>query len=632
MIFGGFNLEGSGVNDKKIKEIAAFMSWPNAKMHWVNFFNFYGGFILNPNLPYLPEDFFFKHPTQEILVLMSGNIYNRDEIISEIKEEREITSPELVAKLFLKEGPDFAKLLNGDFAIVLYLPAFNEVFFLRDHLGIQPIVFTNQENNWYFSSDNLSLCRAFHFSGPIQMDPLISNFRGVDHLLTFNPKIEKIIPGNYYHFSKHGIQKHKYWFPEKIKINNDLVYEKVLNELEKLLENSIKIRFNRKYTAGAHLSGGLDSSIVAAIAREISQDQENFYGFSWSPEGKAPEGIQYDERDLVKETAIRNNILPEFSTIDTKDFIRFMNDFINNWGYFSEIKTIEIARLKNINLLFSGWGGDEFISKESSGIDSDLLFNLKIKPFFQKNPISKPRKLAQTLFYFIFLPALGILDYPMRKNFRQECQYFKKKHKTHFWPTIKRSFFYKSRRERHLNLINNYHLSERTERWAIMGYKKGIVYRYPLLDKRIIEYILQVPSHLMFRNGFSRIILRDIGKKWLPKDVILRVDQRDPVYIKNKLIFSEEISLLFINEVSKWRENPDLYFFDFDLLEKDIQLYRFDPKAKDFKRLFGNITFIKMLHEFTKTYRSLPEGYESDEPGEIHNLNTDAADTTDTRG
>ena len=60
--------------------------------------------------------------------------------------------------------------------------------------------------------------------------------------------------------------------------------------------------------------------------------------------------------------------------------------------------------------------------------------------------------------------------------------------------TINNLYFWKSRREMHLRLLYDGHLSERTEDWTINGVRSGIEYRYPLLDKRIIEFIMKVPS------------------------------------------------------------------------------------------------------------------------------------------
>ena len=149
-------------------------------------------------------------------------------------------------------------------------------------------------------------------------------------------------------------------------------------------------------------------------------------------------------------------------------------------------------------------------------------------------------------------------------------------------------------------------MSERTEWWNLMGFINGIEYRYPLLDKRIIEFILKVPSHLMYRGNLNRIIIRDLGKPFLPESVINRVHYNDPVYGKNKAKFNKELFLLFKDEINIWKHNNDLYFIDFEILEKEIGLFEKDSDTKDFNNLFSNVIFFKSLHEFTKTYRSLP--------------------------
>jgi asparagine synthase (glutamine-hydrolysing) len=606
MIFGEINFQISLKEDQKKNTFFPLDNLPELKKIPVVFFNFSGFFLLNIKFPFKENDYFFCDFKKKILILTTGNIFNRAELLSLVRIKKNTPNPELISLLFDSYGPEFVKKLNGDFAIFIYRVDDGNVFLFRDHLGVKPLAYTRLNQKLIFSSNILGLCQTFQAKELIQIDPLISNFKAVDHLFTLNPKVKKVKPGHYIHFKNGMIESKKYWFPEEIKPNKNLSYPEMLAEAEFLLNDSIRIRCDKRFNAGAHLSGGLDSSIVAAIARKINSEQETFYGFSWSPKVGESNDVPYDERDLAIEVAEKNNITPVFNTIGKEETLTYVNNYFDNLGYFPEAKTIENARRLNVNLLFSGWGGDEFISKESSGIDTDLLFQFKLKSFFKRNPIGKPRKLAQTLYYFILLPALGVLDHPMKKAYKFDGYFIKKEYKKHHKATLKRFFFYKSRRERHLNFLYNYYLSERTEWWNIMGFRNGVEYRYPLLDKRIIEFILKIPSRLMYRGNLNRIILRDLGKQFLPETVINRVHYNDPVYGKNKAKYNKELFLLFKDEINIWKHNKDLYFIDFEILEKEIGLFEKDPDSKDFNNLFSNVIFFKSLHEFTKTYRSLP--------------------------
>ena len=105
---------------------------------YLNSDGFEGGYFLSPRLPYTAEDFFYSDFEHDILVLMSGSVYNSRELIAGAGPERDMHDPGLVARLFLDAGPDFVKELNGDFAICIHRPSGGETFLFRDHAGIPP--------------------------------------------------------------------------------------------------------------------------------------------------------------------------------------------------------------------------------------------------------------------------------------------------------------------------------------------------------------------------------------------------------------------------------------------------------------------------------------------------------------
>ena len=154
-----------------------------------------------------------------------------------------------------------------------------------------------------------------------------------------------------------------------------------------------------------------------------------------------------------------------------------------------------------VNLLFSGWGGDEFISTGHSGIDLDLLRGFRFRTFFRRNPVSEPRKFIRRFLFYVLYPALHILDPRAARSFSRDARYIKKDFKRSDREAISSFYFHRSRRGMHLNVFRFYNLPERCESWHVMGFRKGVEYRYPLLDRRIIEYMLKVPSELLCRNS-----------------------------------------------------------------------------------------------------------------------------------
>jgi len=152
-------------------------------------------------------------------------------------------------------------------------------------------------------------------------------------------------------------------------------------------------------------------------------------------------------------------------------------------------------------------------------------------------------------------------------------------------------------------MLQFYHLQDRCEKWFTMGYSHGAEYRYPLLDKRIIEFMLRVPSELLCTTDYFRPLLREVSEGLLPEEVRLNTSKSDPVYRAQMNGFFRDAALSFMGEAARWRDNPDLGFIDFDCLFSDIEKYRRGDRTADVDRLFRGVVWIKAMDSYTKAYR-----------------------------
>ena len=605
MFFGAFSPHSISENRLLIR-LRKAIQWNEGKLHEIEYRNFSGGLFLDSRLPHTLTDCLHLDTDSELLVLMHGSLYNREDLHRDCHlTGNNLTDPALAAQLFLAHGPDMVARLNGDFAIVIYHARTNRQYIFRDHLGNVPVVYTTIEQAVYFSTDMIALCRACKGTARINMDPLVADYKPVDLTLTPNNSVLMLKPGHWLAQDEASVTVQKYWEPERIRTDNTLTQEQVFAELKVLLEDAVQIRADHRFRAGTHLSGGLDSGLVAAIARKAYASQPSFYGYSWTPDNAVlPEG-EPDERDLIRQIGDMTDINPVFIHVEPNDFIESAKNSLNNYMYFQEEKVANLAKSHEVNLLFSGWGGDEFFSIGSIGTDADLVLGGDWKSFVKKNPLSEPKKAIKYLIFRALLPAIGYIRPSVKKEYYVSgLDFFKKEYQTFHRETFRAFDCYRSRREFHLNLLYMYHISERTGPWCVTGYKNGIVYRYPLLDKRIIEYMLKVPSRLLVKNStHNRLIAREISAGLLPETVRWKRGKSDPAafaLIDQQL---KQRALLFIDEVTDFKANPDLYFIDFNLLEQAVDALKQGHYRQDEANLFGLIITLKFLHEFTKSYQ-----------------------------
>lgn len=578
------------------------IQWNEGKLHQVSHQDISGGFFTDPRLPHTSADCLYLDAANELLVLMHGSIYNHAALRRTVQlTDNELTGPALVAHLFLKEGPDFVARLNGDFAIAIYQPRCAALYLFRDHFGNVPVVYTTTEQSVVFSTDTLALCRAYKGNERFRIDPIIASHKPVDLTLTPNERVLMLRPGHWLRVQNGTATSSKYWHPERIQTDNSLTREQLFRDMNELLTNAVHSRSDQRFVAGSHLSGGLDSSLVSAMARREYAGQTTFYGYSWTPANAPSVEGQADERVLIRQIGDMAGISPVFFQLEPHDFIASASNSLHNGMYVEEEKVLQLANSHKTNLLFSGWGGDEFFSLTSMGIDCDLVFEGDWRAFFTKNPLSDPMKISKYLVFKVFLPAIGYVRSSVLKSYVDDMYYFKKEHKQLRKSDIETFEVYRSRLGFHLSMIYNYHISERTGPWCVTGYKNGVVYRYPLLDVRLVEYMLKVPSRLLIDGQRTRIIPRTLSAGLLPEAVRWQTCKSDPARFALVEQQIKERGLLFIDEVADLKENPDLQFIDFDVLESEIRKYTtgLDHHAD----LFGQLIAFKFFHEFTKSYQ-----------------------------
>ena len=597
---------------KILSELENRIKWPGSFHFKIVFENFNGGLFFDSNVPYSINDFYFISPEANILILLSGRIYNKTELLSNNQITKvNISDAELIFYLYTLSGPNFINKLNGDFVIFIIDVILNESFLIRDHVGVRPVAYHLSGNNTlWFSSDSIVLCKTLFHNEPI--DQNFINNALVNHALQSHPllpdyslmpnkKIKKVFPGHYLNINQDSASEIKYWTPESNLINNKLEFNEAFKNLKYLVEDAVKIRCDKKFYASAHISGGIDSATVAGLARKEFADQESFYGFSWSPSTKPGNHIEYNESELINGLCNMTGIIPVFTEIGVKEYIDFLSCDRYTTDLYYEPAVRRYAKNKRINLIFSGYGGDEFISLNNIGIDSDLIFGLKWGSFIKKNLPLKPKKFIKALLFNVLLPALKLRYYSIKKPLYKYSKYLlpfsKEKAKT-----INDLYYWKSRHEIHEHWLYDYHLQERMEDWSVNGFREGVEYRFPLIDKRIVEFMFQVPSKLLFSDCHSRIMLRKIGDSFLPKNVIWSESKNDPLRMDALYNLADDVCEHLFDEIPHFKKNPVFGIINFKLLEDDIAKYKRKELNSRPYELFDILFFIKKIHEYTNAY------------------------------
>lgn len=546
--------------------------------------------------------FFIDHITNWSIFVF-GEIYNYEEVFKNYPTTSSETNAQSIMRLLLQNGVHFAENLNGDFIILLSNSKENTTYVVRDHLGIFPFSYTVQDNVIYYCSDALSLCRAFYPDEPINPEFLLRDFKITDNSLTPNKNVKRLLPGHYLLIKNNVAKQHKYWFPEKILTDNSYTAERVFKEATALIEDAVKIRVDKKLKAASHISGGLDSSTIAVLSKKHYSHQKKFFGFSWSPDYNLfPHQGERDERILVEKICKKNQIEPVFSSYSTNHFQNFYDNPLNYSLYSDEQLFQEFAKKNEIHLIFSGYGGDQFISCGTYGIFIDLLRSFKWRKYWKVARTWSPMTILKSIVLDFLFPVMGFLPLNFFIQNRDSTQFIKKPFKKNHKPSLRHFILHKSRKEMHLGMLYSYHIPLRTEEWYNWGTKYGVQYRYPLLDKRIVEFMLKIPSDYLYQGSFGRVLLREAAKEILPEDIRWSTSKTDPALFKYVDELVNDFFLKYNPQLEDFKKNSALDFFDFKKFETAISKEKRKSPSIQSKSIISTFIQLKYLHEFTKQY------------------------------
>lgn len=530
---------------------------------------------------------------EHVVTIFNGEIYNYLDLKKELtalgaKFETQSDS-EVVANAFLFWGIECLQKFDGMFAICFYDKRKKEVFLARDRMGIKPLHYTYVNETLFFSSELLTLTKIPGFIKKINLNAISSylSFRyPVDNDNLFFKNIFRIKNGSYLKFNLNKSEKlfKTYWkIPEINNQENSSNLAAYEEELDNLLQNSVKNQLMSDVPLGVLLSGGLDSSLISSIASRFKKDLKT-YSVSFSEK-------DYDESEKAQLVSRHIGSKHRDFKVNKKFFLENLQTIINIKGVPASIPhEFAIYHLckevkKEVSVLLSGEGADEFFGGYSRVQKS--AFDFHKKNFF-KNDFS------QTQFMNFFLDRYKWFSIQEKdKLFTNES---KKEIDEDLVCKPFKEIFLKSNTKNAYSIIlesfQKHHIKSLLERLDIMSMRSGVEARVPFLDHKILEFINKVPfnykikwksklhKYLSFfstsekyteKNDINKFLLRLCSKKYLPKSTKNEKKLGFPLPM-NDWMKDEKIKEIYLDQSTLNRG-----IFDKKML---LELYSFNKSTK----------------------------------------------------
>jgi asparagine synthase (glutamine-hydrolysing) len=297
-------------------------------------------------------------------ITYNGEVYNYQELRSALKTRgytfRSHTDTEVVLYLYLDKGPAMLDQLNGMFALAIWDSQERTLFLARDRLGIKPLYYAYQAGALYFASEEKALFTA---GITAQFDPNtweeLVCFRYVAGEQTPFVGVRRLLPGHYLLWKDGDIQIRRWWhLAERVQALREKSLPDALGWFEETFDSAVNVRRISDVPVGVLLSGGLDSSSVAAsLASQAGSGVASFTVRFREPD--------YDEGPLAQQVAARwglnyhELILSPDALLDGLHTASWLNDEPLVHGNDLHLLAISRYAKPHVTVLLSGEGSDE---------------------------------------------------------------------------------------------------------------------------------------------------------------------------------------------------------------------------------------------------------------------------------
>jgi asparagine synthase (glutamine-hydrolysing) len=524
-----------------------------------------------------------------LLLAADADIYNIDELKEKlgVEKQRNISSAEVILLSYKRWNRNCVNYLHGDFAFTIWDAEKRELFCARDPMGVRPFYYCCFPGIFIFSSELRPLKELYpdtlRLNKPFLLDTLVTHVSQKE--LTPFENIFRLPPAHYLCFYEGNTTIVKYWEPDinkEIRLKSPVDYYEMLSE--KLIR-AVTERIPSDSVVGAELSGGLDSSLITALAFDASVKRNiPFYALSNTLPANSHEKFSDERKYIMK--VIDSTKIPwiEVSYNDRslinliKHTVRLQGSYLQQrFGMFNDM-LYKKASENGVKYLFSGFGGDELLSARIStpwndviaGGDWRTLFSLLR---FEKNKVKAIFKaLKHAVKYYgwdLLTPryTYGVFEKPLlKKRFSSLALNSEFSEKNGLWNIYREKY----RREnckytsqKQFQRLNHPHLPQRMEYCYTSAAFHNVRYYYPLLDARLIQSYFSVPAHIRYGEGGNRWLFRNIMKGFVSEELCKRDDKSGITipYIQPKLVEEKDLLFSFISECASKGKLAEIFDF-----------------------------------------------------------------------
>jgi asparagine synthase (glutamine-hydrolysing) len=476
----------------------------------------------------------FYSSDKKRVIVFNGEIYNYKQLAGEIlatgKSLRTQSDTEVLVEGFALWGPGFVQKLEGMFAFVIYDIEKQEMFLCRDRVGKKPLFYYRDQGLFVFGSELKAITAHPQVAKNLRVrKSTFASFLQLGYIqqpATFFENIYKFPAGHYGYLTRQDFALMPFWdVISYVKTSRSITESKALDQLKELVNNSVKKRLVADVPVGIFLSGGIDSSLVAAVASQKQKIKTFSIGFKDS---------KFDESRYAEKIASylglehHRHILSEQDAVGLVD--KYLEHFDEPFADSSAIPTMLVSKYarEEVKVALTGDGGDELFLGYGAYTWASRLAN----PFWKAI-----RPIANTIMRAIpsdrWQRAAHLFEYAKpgkhRRHIFSQEQYFFSDSEILTKLLADQDYYY----DWTYDDLRYFKILSEAERQALFDFQLylrddllvkvdrssmfyGLECRCPLLDHSLVEFAINLPESFRKRNLTTKYLLKKMLYELVP--------------------------------------------------------------------------------------------------------------------
>ncbi|MFD2248268.1 asparagine synthase (glutamine-hydrolyzing) [Pontibacter ruber] len=487
-------------------------------------------------------------------IVYNGEVFNYKELRRKLQDAgysfRTTSDTEVVLQLFLKEGPDCLKKLKGFFVFAIHDAQHDSLFIARDRFGEKPLLYYKDADKFLFGSE---LGALLELGVPREVD-YTSLYQYLQ--LTYVPApasmlkgVKKLLPGHFLYIQNNKVQQQMWYrlpFDAAKAATNPLNYPQQQAKLKQVLERAVVDRLTADIPVGAFLSGGIDSSVVVALAAKHVPHLKTFsVGFKDAP--------FFDETRYARLVAAKYKTDHTEINLTTQDLHGHLYNMLDSLGEpFADSSALAVYALsshagREVKAVLSGDGADELFAGYNKHMAEFQLLRggakieavEKLSFLWDVLPKSRQSFAANKIRQLQRFAAGARLNpsdrYWLWATWANEAEAINLLHDRYRATVAGR--LYQARKRRLLSCLesNHYDLNsvlcadwqlvlgnDMVPKIDLMGMAHGLEVRSPFLDHRVAKFAFSLPVSSKIDASIRKKILQDTYKSMLPPELYKR--------------------------------------------------------------------------------------------------------------